>query len=153
MPIPSDLIARTRRAVFARHANPWSAWSRWATAPLVLVPVWNRSWRQAAVVGAWMAVNPVIFPKPAHDRAWPTRAMLGEEMWIAERPKDAALAVNAAATAAGLAAFAAARRRRFWPAATATAAQLGLILVYWEQMARYYDAHKEAGTGAEEPAT
>jgi hypothetical protein len=28
-------IARMRRAMFARHANPWSAWSRWTSTPLV----------------------------------------------------------------------------------------------------------------------
>ncbi|WP_275040990.1 hypothetical protein [Nocardiopsis valliformis] len=32
-------FARLRRAVFARHSNPWSAWTRWASIPLVLVPV------------------------------------------------------------------------------------------------------------------
>ena len=35
------------------------------------------------VVGVWMAVNPVVFGKPAHERAWATRAVLGEEQWIA----------------------------------------------------------------------
>ena len=48
-----------------------------------------------------MAVNPVVFGKPAHERAWATRAVLGEEQWIAERPMDTAMAVDVAATAAG----------------------------------------------------
>jgi hypothetical protein len=130
-----------KRAVFARHCNPWSAWTRWASVPLVLVPVWRRSWRDAALVGAWMAVNPVVFGKPAHERAWSTRAMLGEEKWISERPMDAAMAVNAAATAAGIGAMIAARQRRAVPAAVATAASMALLLVYWELMARYHDRH------------
>ncbi|MGW0732176.1 DUF6653 family protein [Streptomyces sp. NPDC002851] len=137
-----SLLARTRRAIFARHANPWSAWTRWASAPLVAVPVWTRSWRHAAVVGAWFAVNPVIFPKPADNRAWASRAMLGEEMWLVERPRDAAMAVNAAASAASLAALIAARRRRLGPAAAATAAEMALLLVYWELMVRHYDRHQ-----------
>ena len=70
---------RLNRAVFARHSNPWSAWTRWASTPLMLVPVWRHSWRDAALVGAWMALNPVVFGKPAHERAWATRAVLGEE--------------------------------------------------------------------------
>lgn len=138
----SSLVARARRAVFERHASPWSAWSRWATTPLIYLPLWNRSWRQAALVGVWFAVNPVIFPKPDHERAWSTRAMLGEEIWIAERPKDAALAVNAVASAAGTVAFVSARKRLFWPVAAATAVQMALTLVYWEQMARYYAAER-----------
>jgi hypothetical protein len=133
-----------KRAVFARHSNPWSAWTRWASAPLVLVPAWRRSWRDAALVGGWMAVNPVVFGPPAHQRAWATRAVLGEEQWIAERPMDAAMAVDIAATAAGLAALVAARRHRALPAAAATALEMGLLLVYWELMARYYDRNSGA---------
>lgn len=141
------LFARLRRAVFARHSNPWSAWSRWLTAPVVLVPVWTRSRRHAVVVGVWFALNPVVFPAPADQRAWATRAMLGEELWIVARPKDAALAVNAAATGAGLVALVAARRRRPVPAGAATVAQMLLLLVYWELMARYFEAHRDAGEG------
>ncbi|WP_255429771.1 DUF6653 family protein [Streptomonospora sp. PA3] len=141
-PGPTSTFARLRRAVFARHCNPWSAWSRWASAPLILVPVWTRDWRHAAAVGVWMALNPVVFPEPADDRAWSTRAMLGEELWIAERPRDAAMAVQAATSAAGLLAVAAAYRRRAVPAGAAMAAMMGLTMVYWEQMARYYDRHR-----------
>jgi len=126
------------RVVFARHSNPWSAWTRWASAPLVLVPVWRRSWRDAALVGVWMALNPVVFPEPAHERAWSTRAVLGEEQWIAARPMDTAMAVDVAATAAGLVAIVAARQRRAMPAAAATALEMGLLMAYWELMARYY---------------
>jgi hypothetical protein len=80
-------IARLRRKVFERHANPLSAWSRWGTTPLILVPVWTRKWTHAVPVLAWMIANAVVFPKPEHERAWATRAVLGEEMWIVERPR------------------------------------------------------------------
>lgn len=49
-----------------------------------------------------MAANPVIFRRPADEHAWSTRAVLGEELWITERPRDTAMAVNAAATLAGV---------------------------------------------------
>ena len=132
---------RAKRTVFARHSNAWSAWTRWASAPLVLVPVWRRSGRDAALVGVWMALNPVVFSAPAHDRAWATRAVLGEEQWIAERPMDTAMVVDLAATVAALAALVAAHRRRALPAAAATAVERVLLLAYWELMARYYDRH------------
>jgi hypothetical protein len=80
----------------------------------------------------------VVFNKPGHERAWATRAVLGEEQWIAERPMDTAMAVDVAATAAGLVAIVAARQRRAMPAAAATAVEMGLLMVYWELMARYY---------------
>ncbi|WP_173817498.1 DUF6653 family protein [Mycobacterium sp. IEC1808] len=130
-------LARVRRAVFARHCNPWSAWTRWATTPLTLVPVWTRRWRHAAWVAVWFAVNPVVFGKPAHERAWSTRAMLGEELWISRRPRDAAMLVSALTSASAVGAVAAARRHRLGPTAIATAVQMALTLVYWQQMVRY----------------
>ncbi|TLP79436.1 DUF6653 family protein [Nesterenkonia sphaerica] len=127
------------RTVFARHSNPWSMWTRWASTPLVLVPVWRRSGRDAALVGLWMALNPVVFGKPADDRAWSTRAALGEEQWLADRPRDTAMVVNVAATASLLAAVIAAHQRRALPAAAAVTLEMGLLMVYWELMVRYYD--------------
>ena len=135
---------KVKRSVFARHSNPWSAWTRWASTPLILVPVWRRNWRDAALVGVWMVANPVVFNKPGHERAWATRAVLGEEQWIAERPMDTAMAVDVAATAAGLVAIVAARQRRAMPAAAATALEMGLLMAYWELMARYYARNREA---------
>jgi hypothetical protein len=94
-----------------------------------------------------MAANPVIFPRPADEHAWSTRAVLGEELWITERPRDTAMAVNAAATLAGITALIAARRHRAAPAAGATAVLMALLLVYWRLMARYYNQQRRANTG------
>ncbi|WP_228538207.1 DUF6653 family protein [Nocardia sp. XZ_19_385] len=140
-------FARVRSAVFARHSNPWSAWSRWATAPLLLVPVWKRSWPHAAVVGAWFAVNPVLFPAPAHQRSWATKAILGEELWVVDRPKDVALAVDAAAAGAGMIALLGAWHRRPVPAGAGIGALMLLLLGYWELMARYYETHSQSQSG------
>lgn len=136
-------FARVRRTVFARHSNPWSAWSRWATAPLILIPVWKRSWPYAAVVSAWFAVNPVIFPVPADQRAWATKAILGEELWLLGRPRDTALAVDTAAAGAGAIALLGAWHRRPVPTIVATGALMLLLLGYWELMARYYETHRD----------
>ena len=52
---------------------------------------------------------------------------------------DTGMAVNVAATAALLVAMVAAHQRRAVPAAAATALEMGLLMAYWELMARYYD--------------
>src|ERR1700756_642064 len=132
-------VARARRALFARHCNPWSAWTRWASTPLTLVPAWTRRWSHAVLLAAWLAVNPFVFGKPAHQRAWSTRAMLGEELWISRRPRDAAMVVSAVTSVAAVGAVIAARRHRLIPAVIATAVQMALTLVYWRQMVRYFD--------------
>jgi len=61
--ISSSLKGLTRK-VFEHHSNPWSAWTRLLSVPLVFVPFWTRSWRHAALVGAWLLLNPVAFPEP-----------------------------------------------------------------------------------------
>jgi hypothetical protein len=56
------------------------------------VPIWTRSRREGAIVVVWLIVNPIMFREPENDKAWATRAMLGEEMWITKRPLDRAMA-------------------------------------------------------------
>lgn len=90
-------------------------------------------------IALWLAVNPFVFGKPAHHRAWSTRAMLGEELWISRRPRDAATVVSGATSAAALGAVLAARRHQLRPALSAVAVQMALTLVYWHQMVRYLE--------------
>lgn len=130
-------VAGVRRAIFARHCHPWSAWTRWAGTPLTLVPVWTRRRSHAVLLGAWLAINPFVFGKPHHHRAWATRAMLGEELWISRRPRDAAMVVSVATSVAAVVGVAAARRRQLRPAVIAVAVQMALTMLYWQQMVRY----------------
>ena len=145
-------LARIRRVVFARHAHPWSGWTRWATAPLVLVPVRTRRCGHPALVAAWFAINPVVFPEPDGGGAWSTRAMLGGGLCLVDRPRDAGWGVNIAAVAAGLAAVVAARRHRVVPAVVAAAAQMALLFVYWELMVRVFDRRTQEETASGERA-
>lgn len=84
-------------------------------------------------------MNPVVFGKPAQHHAWSTRAMLGEELWITRRPRDAAMVISVASSAASVGAVLAARRHRLRPAVIAVALQMALTLVYWQQMVRYLE--------------
>jgi hypothetical protein len=138
----SSLIERLTREVFRHHSNPWSAWTRLLSVPLVFVPVWTRSRRQGAFLGAWLIANPIVFPDPKSDRAWATRVMLGEEMWIAERPLDRAMALNVGATAFGLGGVWGAYKRRLLPTAVCAVGQAALLLAYWREMVAYYERHR-----------
>lgn len=142
-----SVLSGVKREVFERHCHPWSAWSRWLSTPLVLVPVWQRSWRQGVVLAAWFALNPVVFGKPTRHDAFATRAMLGEQLWTDALRFDAALVVNALASTAGAGALIAAWRRRSGPAAAATAAEMALLLLYWRQMADYYEQQQRLRSG------
>ena len=139
----SSPLKRLTRKVFERHSNPRSAWTRLLSTPLVLVPFWTRSWKHASLVGTWMVLNPIVFPKPKNDSSWATRAMLGEEMWVAERPLDTAMAVNAAASAFAIGGVVGALKRRPLAAALCTVAEVALLLVYWQLMSEYYEEHRD----------
>ena len=129
-----------RSRVFARHAHPISAWSRWASTPLVIVPLWSRRGWTALPIAAWMIVNPIITPPVTDDRAFATRAILGEEQWVADPTKRTdIIALNAVSTAflavAGLTAW----RRRPLPTAVAIAGSMVAILMTWRTYADHYE--------------
>ena len=141
----SSLIKRLLREVFRHHSNPWSAWTRLLSVPLVFVPVWNRSWREGAILGVWLIANPVVFAEPKDDKAWATRVMLGEEMWIAKRPLDRAMALSMGATAFGLGGVWGAYKRRLLPTVVCTVGQVVLLLAHWRELALYYERHRGEG--------
>lgn len=143
-------MSSVKRRIFARHSNPLSAWSRWATIPLVVVPFWTRNRKHAAAVAAWMLANPVIFPEPSSHRAWSTRAMLGEEAWSSRMRLDGATAVSAATTAAMAVGIIGGWRKSAKLAVPAVAAQMALTLAFWQLMIKHYDGSETTRPGNDE---
>jgi hypothetical protein len=98
MTAPARLIAalfRMDEGTWARHANPWSVWTRMATLPVLLAAIWSHTalgwWAlvPGAIVVAWLWLNPRLFPPPASTRSWASRAVLGERLWLdRDRPID-----------------------------------------------------------------
>lgn len=86
-------------AVWDRHANPWSGWSRVSILPLFALAVWSRVWIgwwalvPVGLVMLWTWVNPRLFPPPRSTDNWMSRGVLGERVWLA-RQQDAALAAH-----------------------------------------------------------
>lgn len=73
---------------WARHANPWSGWTRFVTClPLFALAVWSRVWlgwwSLIPIAGAllWIWLNPRAFDPVRDDRAWITRGVFGERFW------------------------------------------------------------------------
>ncbi|MEL6475739.1 MAG: DUF6653 family protein [Pseudomonadota bacterium] len=71
-----------------RHASPWSCWTRVAILPLLCLAIWARVWIgwgcliPIAALLVWTWVNPRAFPPPATTRAWASRAVMGERVWL-----------------------------------------------------------------------
>ena len=77
--------------VWARHASPWSVYSRFTILPLLALAVWSRVWIGAWAWGAvtavllWTWVNPRAFPPPASLDSWAARGVLGERVFLNRR--------------------------------------------------------------------
>lgn len=89
-----DIFAAAERLMgmdaraWARHANPWSGYSRMAGAPLVFFAFWSVYWIEwyaiITIVAAlfWVWVNPRLFPPPATTTSWATKGALGERVYL-----------------------------------------------------------------------
>jgi hypothetical protein len=73
--------------VWARHANPWSVYTRIPIPAMLALAVWSRTWigrwslLPVGAVVAWTAVNPRAFPPPRSVDRWASQAVLGEQLW------------------------------------------------------------------------
>ena len=83
---------------WARHANPWSGWSRLVTGMVLpIVAIWSRAWigwwaiLAIAAVALWLWLNPRLFPLVEHDRGWMSRGVFGERAFIEHREISAGL--------------------------------------------------------------
>lgn len=78
-------------AVWDRHANPWSGWTRVPILPLLVAALhWRESlgpllWPVVFLLVFWTFLNPRAFPAPASTDNWMSRAVLGERIWLARR--------------------------------------------------------------------
>ena len=83
-----ERIMAMNPAVWARHVNPWSGWSRVSILPLLAVAVWSRvwiGWWALLPIGAvlvWTWLNPRLFPPPASTDNWMSKGVLGERIWL-----------------------------------------------------------------------
>ncbi|UYQ73514.1 hypothetical protein OF122_07095 [Pelagibacterium flavum] len=81
---------------WARHANPWSGWSRTSILPLLAIAGWSRLWigwwalLAVAAVLVWTWMNPRVFPPPSSIDNWMSQGVLGEHVWL-QRPKHSQL--------------------------------------------------------------
>ncbi len=136
---PEEWTKRVRRWVFERHAHPISAWSRWATTPLILVPLWTRDPRTIAPVAAWFMINPVMTPPITDDRAFATRAMLGEEERSVDPQTSPSLVVVNVLNSSALIGAAVGAWRQDKPLTIGgTVGSLALTLLSWHMYAGIY---------------
>lgn len=134
---------RLADAMWRRHANPWSGWSRLLILPVLLYGIYTR--RPRIVIGAlgFTVVNPVLFGPPQDADAWMTRVVLGERMYFRYREGRQAVDLlnylNGPVTAY---AVYAAYNRRAARTVLFTALSMALKLCFVGWTARYYETNR-----------
>jgi len=75
-------------ATWARHANPWSVFTRATVFPVLILAIWSRVWLGGwslglvAIAIAWTWLNPRLFSRPQSTRNWASKSVLGERVWL-----------------------------------------------------------------------
>ena len=136
--------------MWRRHANPKSGWTRVPTGAVIVYGVYTRDLRLLVAALVWAAVNPFLFPPPADDDAWMTRAVRAERWWIYEEGNatvglDYPNLVNAVGALGFLSALYVAWRRRPTGAALGAVASVCLKLWWLRVLVERYDAAGGAG--------
>ena len=92
-------------ATWARHANPWSVYTRFTCLPLIVLAIWSRVWLgwwclvPLALAIFWTWFNPRAFGKPASLDNWASKGVMGERIYLARKENPVAAHHKQMATA------------------------------------------------------
>jgi len=87
----SEHVMSMDEATWARHANPWSVYSRFTALPLIALSVWSRwwlGWDALYPLGFtifWIWLNPRLFPAPKSTDNWASKGVMGEQLFLRRR--------------------------------------------------------------------
>jgi hypothetical protein len=124
---------------WARHANPWSGWTRLLTYPLLYLPLWLHNWYLLGIVALWRAVNPRLFPKPRGTENWMSKGVLGKQCWTQRWHWDLPMLLSMIAVLCFIGAVYTAYMRMFWALLCFASSVLVLKLWFVDRMVRLYE--------------
>ena len=82
-------LMRMDDATWARHANPWSVWTRVPLLPLIALALFSRAWIgwwclvPFLALQVWVWANPRVFAPPVSTDSWASKGTFGERVWLA----------------------------------------------------------------------
>jgi len=84
----SERLMGMDEEAWARHANPWSVYTRFTCLPLIALSVWSRDWigwwclGPLALALIWTWANPRLFKRPAATDSWAAQGVMGERLFL-----------------------------------------------------------------------
>lgn len=73
---------------WARHAAPWSVYTRFTALPLIVLALWSRVWLGWGALGPlalaclWTYANPRLFAPPRRTDTWASKGTFGERVFL-----------------------------------------------------------------------
>ena len=73
---------------WARHANPWSVYTRFGASVPIFIALWSAHWIgwwsliPIGLMGLFVFLNPRLFPAPETADSWGARGVLGERVFL-----------------------------------------------------------------------
>ncbi|WP_299477708.1 DUF6653 family protein [uncultured Roseibium sp.] len=84
----AESLMRMSAGTWARHANPWSVYTRLAASLPTFLAIWSIHWigwlaiLPIGFMAVWTFLNPRIFAAPANAESWAARGVLGERAFL-----------------------------------------------------------------------
>jgi len=148
----SEKIMGMSDAIWRRHTNPISGWTRVPVLPLLALGIWSRvwfGWWALVPIGAvlfWIWLNPRVFPEPQSTDNWMSKGILGERVWlnrkyvpIPRHHSTMAIILNALATVGLIPAVIGLVQLNFWATAAGVAVMMIAKLWFLDRMAWLFD--------------
>lgn len=129
-----------KRLLWSRHSNAGSVWTFVAAFPLLIAGLYRRDARVLGATLLFVALNPFLFRAPVNDRAWATRVVLGEQVWLhrgLRRSRATVLALLS--TPVFLVTIASAARQRRRTTIAGAIASIALMMLFFRAMVRLYE--------------
>lgn len=144
--VPGRVLDRIAQRFWARHANPHSVWL-FPLAYLSLIRgLYRRDRTALSVTLALVAVHPLVFPPPDDDRAWGTRLVRGERVWLADGLRSSPLDLLLLLVGVPLNLFTLRAAVRQQPVETVVGATVTVAstVLFFHRMTRLDDQHEGA---------
>ena len=84
----SERLMAMDDATWARHANPWSVYTRFTCLPLIALSIWSRVWLgwwsllPLATALVWTWCNPRAFAPAKQSDGWAWKGAMGERLFL-----------------------------------------------------------------------
>lgn len=123
-----------------RHSNPWSGWTRFLIIFVLAPALWQKAWVLIVSLIVYTIINPILFSPPSHNKAWMSRAVLGEQLYLKSKKNQNKLKITGTIGGIVFLVFIySAYSQLLWPTIVLLVGIVGYKMWFLQQMVELYD--------------